>query len=299
MGGALLLCTLCVVLVGNKQGDAGLEITFIGPEIKFNTDAKIAVTGGNIAPKINGELHPIWTTLAIKKGDVLSFDFVKSGARAYIAISGGINVPIVLGSRSTYALGALGGHEGRPLQAGDELPIGTDKNAKVALGTTVPENLRRQISDDAEIQVLPGLFWDRLTDKAKQQFFADVWTVGSESDRIGYRFNDGTPIEFVDRQQPFGAGSDPSNIVDSCYQYGSIQIPGGTSPIILHRDGVSGGGFFTIGCVISSDMDYIGQLQPNRQVKFVSVTMEQALQSRKTRLVMLDAVRNLIQTATK
>ncbi len=290
---AMLIANL---LVGNPDNHAGLEITFMGPEILFNVHAKIAVTGGNIAPKINGELHPIWTTLAIKKGDTLSFDFVKSGARAYLAISGGVDVPIVLGSRATYALGALGGHRGRLLKDGDTLPIGTEIKRDVVLGTSVPENLRRQVGNNAEIQVLSGLYWHRLTQQAQQQFFADIWTVGSEVDRIGYRFNGGTPIEFVEREQPFGAGSDPSNIVDSCYPYGSIQIPGGTSPIVLHRDAVSGGGFFTVGCVISSDMDYIGQLQPNRTIQFISVTMDEALESRQRRQTMLNKVRQLINT---
>ena len=86
---------------------------------------------------------------------------------------------------------------------------------------------------------------------------------------MGYRFRGGRPLEFVEREQPFGAGSDPSNIVDSCYPYGSIQVPGGTEPIILHRDAVSGGGYFMVGTVISADMDLIGQLQPNTPTRFV------------------------------
>ena len=91
-------------------------------------------------------------------------------------------------------------------------------------------------------------------------FFADTWKVAPEADRIGYRFRGGRPLEFVPRKPPFGAGSDPSNIVDACYPYGSIQVPGGTEPIVLHRDAVSGGGYFMLGTVISADMDLIGQL---------------------------------------
>ena len=89
-----------------------------------------------------------------------------------------------------------------------------------------------------------------------------------EADRIGYRFRGGRPLTFVRAQPPFGAGSDPSNIVDSCYPYGSIQVPGGTEPIVLHRDAVSGGGYFMLGTVISADMDLIGQLQPHAKVQF-------------------------------
>src|SRR5690606_7902691 len=97
-----------------------------------------------------------------------------------------------------------------------------------------------------------------------------------------------------EREQPFGAGSDPSNIVDGCYSYGSVQVPGGSEPIVLHRDAVSGGGYFTLGAVISADMDLIGQLQPNTPVQFVKVTMEQALAARAARREMLNRLRKCL-----
>jgi len=100
---------------------------------------------------------------------------------------------------------------------------------------------------------------------------------------MGVRFRGGRPLSFKERKQPFGAGSDPSNIVDGCYSYGSIQVPGGTEPIVLHRDAVSGGGYFTLGAVISADMDLIGQLQPHTPTRFVSVTMDEALAARADR----------------
>ncbi len=134
----------------------------------------------------------------------------------------------------------------------------------------------------AELRVLPGLYWDRLTDAAKANFFADTWKVAPEADRMGYRFRGGRKIEFVERKQSFGAGSDPSNIVDSCYPYGSIQIPSGTEPIILHRDAVSGGGYFMVGTVISADMDLIGQLQPHTPTRFIEVSMDEALAARRS-----------------
>ena len=108
---------------------------------------------------------------------------------------------------------------------------------------------------------------------------------------MGYRFKGGRALQFVDRKQPFGAGADPSNIVDGCYPYGSVQGPGGTEPIVLHRDAVSGGGYFTLGAIISADMDLIGQLQPNTAVKFIKVDMEQALAARKQRQAMLQHIR--------
>ena len=111
---------------------------------------------------------------------------------------------------------------------------------------------------------------------------------------MGYRFRGGQNLDFVERKQPFGAGSDPSNIVDGCYPYGSIQVPGGTEPIVLHRDAVSGGGYFMLGTVIAADMDLIGQLQPHMPTKFVEVSMDQALQARADRRDLLDQIRDSI-----
>jgi len=276
------------LLVGNAAGDAVLEAVFLGPEIEFTADATVAVTGADMPPKVDGVEQAGWTVFRVKKGQVLSFGFLKAGARAYIAISGGIDVPVVLGSRSTYTLGALGGFKGRKLEAGDVLPVSAGKGA--AEGRTLTENLRRKPGMPAELRMLPGLYWHRITEAAGKTFFEDTWKVAPEADRIGYRFKAGRPLEFVDREQPFGAGSDPSNIVDACYPYGSVQVPGGTEPIVLHRDAVSGGGYFMLGTVVSADMDLIGQLQPHTPTRFVKVTMEQAVQARQDRKAVLDAI---------
>lgn len=114
------------------------------------------------------------------------------------------------------------------------------------------------------------------------RFFTEAWTVGSEADRIGYRYKGGSALSFQPREQPFGAGSDPSNIVDSCYPIGSIQVPAGLEPIILHRDAVSGGGYAMIGTVISADLDLIGQMQPNQQARLLAVSLKDALQARRS-----------------
>ena len=281
------------LLVGNDEGAACLEIVFMGPELEFTEDAMIAVTGGELPPMIDGELQETWTAIQVKKGQTLSFDYIRSGARTYIAVAGGINTPTALGSRSTYAIGALGGVDGRAIQAEDTLPIGKDSKSVVA-GATIPKNLRRAPGNPAELRVLPGLYWHRLTSEAGDQFFKDTWKVAGEADRMGYRFQGGTPVEFVDRVPPFGAGSDPSNITDACYPYGSVQIPSGTEPIILHRDAVSGGGYFMVGTVISADMDLIGQLQPNTPTKFVKVNMHTALSARRDRAANIEKIRQAL-----
>jgi biotin-dependent carboxylase-like uncharacterized protein len=268
------------LLVGNEPGAAILEATFMGPELEFTAPAVVAVTGGELPPKVNGEERPTWESFAVKAGDRLSFGYLKSGARAYIAISGGIDVPVVLGSRSTYMLGALGGFEGRVLKAGDEIPVGTGTGTP---GRSLPTDLRGNVSGAIELRMLPGIYWHRITEAAGKRFFEDTWKVAPEADRIGYRFKGGTPLEFVAREQPFGAGSDPSNIVDACYPYGSVQVPSGTEPIVLHRDAVSGGGYMMLGVVISADMDRIAQLQPHTPARFVAVTLDEALAARAER----------------
>lgn len=277
------------MLVGNDEGAACLEAVFMGPEIEFTETATVAVTGAQLPIKVDGEVQEAWTSFVVKAGQTLSFDFLQAGARIYIAVSGGITTPEALGSRSTYPIGALGGVDGRPIQAGDELPTGGSEGP--GAGRTVSEPLRRKPGTPARLRVLPGLYWHRLTDEAGAGFFEDEWKVAPEADRMGYRFKGGRPLEFVDREQPFGAGADPSNIVDGCYSYGSIQVPGGTEPIVLHRDAVSGGGYFTLGAVISADMDLIGQLQPHTAVRFEKVDMAGALEARKDRKEMLARIR--------
>ncbi len=293
IGGAMdrLALRAANLIVGNDEGAAGLEAVFIGPQLEFTRDALIAVTGADMPIKLDGEEKPSWTGLKVKAGQVLSFGFLKTGARIYIAIAGGIDVPIALGSRSTYPIGALGGFKGRAIAKGDELPVGNAGSGKE--GQSVPEALRRRPGMPAELRVLPGLYWHRVTEQSHQNFFDDQWKVAPEADRMGYRFRGGRPLQFVERDQPFGAGSDPSNIVDSCYPYGSIQVPGGTEPIILHRDAVSGGGYFMVGTVVSADMDLIGQLQPNTPTRFVKVDMDGALKARADRAALLDRIRSV------
>ena len=278
------------LLVGNDEGDAALEAVFMGPELRFAEARTVAVTGAELPPRLDGVEQPTWTALQVKAGQVLSFGYLRSGARAYIAVAGGIDVPLVLGSRSSYLLGALGGFEGRTLKAGDVLPVRPMKPA-VRAGLSVPAELRSPVALPARLRVLTGLYWDRVTRQAGERFFADTWKVAPEADRIGYRFRGGRPLEFNPREPPFGAGSDPSNIVDSCDPYGSIQIPGGTEPIVLHRDAVSGGGYFMIGTVISADMDAIGQLQPNSPTQFIAVDMAGALAARRERAALLERLR--------
>lgn len=266
-------------LVGNAEELAALEITFLGPELEFGEKAIVAVTGARLVPRVNGEPMPLDESFEVAAGGVLSFEFLKAGARAYLAVAGGIDVPVVLGSRSTYALGALGGYLGRKLAAGDSVPVG-NPGPLARSGRRLPAALVTETPSEVQLRVVPGLYDHWLTKESLAGFFEDTWSVGSEADRIGYRFKHGRPLKFRDRPRPFGAGSDPSNIVDACYPIGSIQVPGGLEPIVLHYDAVSGGGYAMLGTVINADLDRIAQLQPNHKARFVPVDMDQAIAAR-------------------
>jgi biotin-dependent carboxylase-like uncharacterized protein len=294
IGGAMdrLALRAANLLVGNEEGEACLEAVFVGPELEFTQESVVAVTGAEMPIKIDGVEKPSWTSLKIRAGQTLSFGYLQKGARIYVAISGGIDVPLALGCRSTYPIGALGGFKGRAIAKSDELSVG--EALSVSEGRTIPEALRRRPGMPAELRVAPGLYWHRIVEESQRNFFDDPWKVAPEADRMGYRFRGGRSLKFVEREPPFGAGSDPSNIVDACYPYGSIQVPGGTEPIVLHRDAVSGGGYFMLGTVISADMDLIGQLQPNTPTRFVKVHMEEALTARRDRQRLLQSVRDSV-----
>jgi biotin-dependent carboxylase-like uncharacterized protein len=262
------------LLVGNPAGAAALECVYLGPELAFDADAVVAVTGASMAPQVNGEDRPLWESFAVRAGDVLGFGYISAGARAYVAVAGGVDVPEMLGSRSTYAIGALGGVEGRPLAEGDRLPVGTLGDG--VTGHSVPEDLRPLLSKDVEVRVMMGLYDHRLTDAGRERFLGDTWTLTPVADRIGFRYK-GAELETVDREPPFGAGQDPSNIVDAPYPIGSIQVPGSVEPIILHRDAVSGGGYMMVATVLSGDLDVVAQSAPNTRTRFVAVNLDEAL----------------------
>ena len=283
--GALDLFSLAAanLLVGNDAGAAALECAYLGPELRFGEAAVVAVAGAELAPRVDGDEQPLWEAFEVPAGAVLSFAHLRGGARAYIAVGGGIDVPELLGSRSTYALGSLGGLQGRPLAAGDSLPVGSGGRAC----GSVPEELRPTFANELEIRVVMGLYDHLLTDDT---FQSSEWTLTPTADRVGFRYK-GPKIPLLEREQPFGAGSDPSNIVDAPYPIGSIQIPGGVEPIVLHRDAVSGGGYAMIATVISADMDAVAQSAPGAKTRFVGVTLEDALRARAERRSRLEKVR--------
>jgi biotin-dependent carboxylase-like uncharacterized protein len=269
-------------LVGNEDGAAGLEMTYLGPELEFTESAVIAITGAEMPPKINGGEAPTWEVIVVGAGDVLSFDYLRSGARSYLAVAGGIDVPIFMHSRSTYTLIGLGGLEGRALQEGDELEVGEGGDRSERVGMAVDGDHVPTYSRETELRVIIGLASYRLTEESMEEFLNTTWTVTPDADRVGYRYRGGE-LKFVEREQPAGAGADPANVVDFGYPIGSIQVPGGVEPIVLMNDAVTGGGYATIGTVVSADRDRLAQTKTNDKTRFRSVELDEALQAREER----------------
>ncbi|TFD23351.1 biotin-dependent carboxyltransferase family protein [Cryobacterium sp. TMS1-13-1] len=271
--------TLANRLVGNTVSEAVLECTYIGPKLVSTTDAVIAVTGAPVDVFVNGVLVPEYERLELAAGDELKFGVIKGGTKYFIAVHGGIDVPEVLGSRSTYPIGAIGGVAGRALAAGDLVPVGAALDNGLPVLAAIALDDRPVFTKDVAVRVMLGLYDHNLSASGLESLLNSEWVLTPVADRMGLRYS-GPGVEWKDREQPFGAGQDPSNIVDAGYAVGSIQIPGGTQPIILHRDAVSGGGYAMVATVISADMDLVARCAPGTKTHFVAVTMEQALEAR-------------------
>ena len=282
------------LLVGNREGEAGLELTYFGPELTFTEDAVIAITGAEMPPKINGEEAATWEAFAVSSGDVLTFDYLRSGARAYLSVAGGIDVPLFMHSRSTYTLIGLGGNEGRALQEGDELKTGDAGDRQDRVGKRVDDDHIPSYSNETELRVIIGLASYRLTEESMGEFLDTTWTVTTDADRVGYRYRGGE-LGFVEREQPAGAGADQANVVDFGYPIGSIQGPGGVEPIVLMNDAVTGGGYATIGTVISADRDKLAQTKTNDKTRFRSVDLDEALEARKRHRQQLAEIQQALQ----
>lgn len=263
-------------LVGNDADRATLEMTYAGPDLEFEDDAVVAITGADMSPTLAGDPVPLWTSVAVEAGEVLSFDFSTEGARSYLAVAGGFDVEPIMDSRSTYTLIGIGGHEGRELEEGDRLSVGSAVDP--TLDVKLEDRFVPDYGAEPPIRVVMGLCAYRLTEESRRAFLEAEWTVSDEADRVGYRVK-GIDLEFREREQPFGAGPDPSNVVDVGYPVGSIQCP--EEPIVLMRDAVTGGGYATIGTVISPDRDTLAQRRTHQSVAFEEVDVESALRARR------------------
>lgn len=254
------------ILVGNEEKEAVLEVTMLGPQIIFENDSVIAITGGDLSPMINGKAIFMWESIYVKKGDQLSFGGIKRGCRSYIAFAGGIDVDVIMGSRSTYMKGKIGGYEGRALKSGDILKIGDPKEALSNLkGRKVSQKYIPKMTSPFELRVVLGPQDEYFTQKGVDTFLSNEYVVTNECDRMGFRL-DGEVIEHVD-------GGD---IISDGIAFGAIQIPGHGKPIIMMADRQTTGGYTKIANVIGADLYKIAQAKPNDKIRFKKVEIEVA-----------------------
>ncbi|MGC4378510.1 biotin-dependent carboxyltransferase family protein [Fictibacillus sp. Mic-4] len=263
------------LLVGNEEGAAVIEATLIGPKLLFHEDHLIAISGGDLSPKINGKPVLSWRPVWVKAGSVLAFGHAKKGCRAYVAIAGGIDVPIVMGSRSTYVRAKLGGLEGRALKTGDRLPIGKtsvdcfslDKKGDAPFSTanwSIGENAIPSY-DNRSVRTIGGPEFKDFTEESRTRFFEDEFQIAPQSDRMGYRLS-GPDLQL----------KKPKEQVSEAVSAGTIQVPPGGSPIILLADRQTTGGYPKIGYVATIDLPILAQKKPGDTLRFQNTTVKEA-----------------------
>ncbi|MEO8598028.1 MAG: 5-oxoprolinase/urea amidolyase family protein [Candidatus Solibacter sp.] len=256
-------------LVGNAESAAGLEIAVMGPTLKFACDTTIALTGADFGAKLDGAAVALWQAIEVPAGAVLELGTAQgAGARAYLAIAGGVAVPEYLGSKSTFILGRFGGHAGRVLRAGDVLRLGTDAPEKAAaLASELDRPGCLSYTNEWEIGVVYGPHGapDFFTPDDIEMFFSTAWKVHYNSDRTGVRLIGPKPKWA--RQDGGEAGLHPSNIHDNAYAVGTVDFTG-DMPVILGPDGPSLGGFVCPATIRHDELWKMGQLRPGDTIRF-------------------------------
>ncbi len=267
-------------IVGNAEEAAGLECTLQGPALRFHADAVIALTGAPAPATLEGDDEPLpwWRPLTVRADQVLRIGRVASGCRSYLAVRHGLDVPLFLGSRSTFPLGQFGGHAGRTLRVRDVLLVnrpGTASRLSLPPGPAAPESIPRY-GRHWDIGVLYGPHGapDFFTEEDIETFFSTDYRVHHNSNRLGVRLIGPKPRWA--RSNGGEAGLHPSNIHDCMYAVGSINFTGDT-PVILTCDGPSLGGFVCPATIVKAELWKIGQVKPGDTLRFHRLDFEDAL----------------------
>ena len=250
-------CLLC----GGSKGAAVLEATLLGPSILFEGDGVLTLTGADMGARLDGAPLETYRAYPVKDGQTLVMSVSRDGCRSYIAVSGGIDVPVVMGSRSTNLKCQMGGIEGRALKKGDVLPV---------LDAVPAESVKRCIqkpdfAQSVTVRVIPGPQDDLFTEKGLETLWNSSYHVSTSSDRMGLRL-DGPSVETV-------SGSD---IVSDGIAFGSIQVTSAGQPIILMADRQTTGGYAKVGTVCSLDLPKLAQLKPGGEVRMRPITVQEA-----------------------
>lgn len=264
-------------LVGNKVGEAVLETTLKGVQIEFLQSTAVAITGGNCDVTLNGTKIELWQSYLVNRGDILKMGICRSGLRNYLAFAGGIDVPIIMNSKSTNLKAKVGGFNGRKLMTGDVLSVGV---GSLEAPLTLNKHYIPTYSKDIKVGVILGQQDDYFTEAGIKTFLNETYTVTQESDRMGIRLSSisGAIIEHKN-------GAD---IISDGITFGAIQVPGSGQPIVMMADRQTTGGYTKIGNVISSDLAKLAQATPGTKVKFVEYTLEQAVQAIKNNDIIIN-----------
>lgn len=273
---------LANLVVGNPVTAAGFECQFLGPTVRFETATIFAVCGADMTARLDGAPIARWCSVQAEAGQVLELGAAKVGARAYIAVAGGLDVPVFLGARATFHKAGAGGFAGRALLPGDRLaclPASADARAgrEVDPGALPPLDGRRRWKIDAVL----GPHDDWLLPEAVDMFFASVWRLSAKSDRTGFRL-EGPSFDFASKayDKPSENGTDPSNIVDFGYPIGGVNLAGQT-PIILVSDALTMGGFICPFTVPSASFWKLAQSRPGDTYEFNRLGVGEAQAARR------------------
>ena len=251
------------MLVGNPETAAVLECAFLGPRLEVRSGAAVAVTGANMPALVNGQVRDPWQTFVVKPGDVISFKSAQNGVRTYLAVSGGIDAPEVMGSRSTFVGAKIGGLDGRALAKGDILPRGPADHSYVA--RILPEEFRPLLESKITLRAMPGP-QDDYFGEGLEIFFHSEFEVTSQADRMGYRL--AGPVIPLKHGMPKTIISEPS-------VPGAVQVPPDGQPIIKLVE-LTVGGYAKISTVITPDLDLVAQARPGDRIRFAPINLEEA-----------------------
>jgi antagonist of KipI len=275
---------LANLLVGNEFFDACLEVTLIGPTLRFEVDCIIAICGGNLTPTINKEEIPLNKPHFVRKGEILEFGQLKYGSRCYIAIRGGIQIEPVLDSRSTCLPAKFGGLNGRALQKGDELPlINTPYKNSYKVNWKLSFYFDSLLFNNEPIRFIKGRQYHWFNDDSINLFHSSSFSLTKDTNRMGYRM-DGPSLHLTNQQELLTEG----------VAFGTVQVPANGQPIILMADRQTTGGYPKIAQVISMDLPRLSQLKPGDSIKFVEVSIFEAQKLALNRENELKALRKVI-----
>jgi antagonist of KipI len=272
VGGAMdsFALRMANLLVGNEENAVALEMTLLGPTLHFEQDALVALCGGEFRPTLDDRPMSTWRPALINRGTTLHCGSAFSGCRGYLAVAGGIDVPLVLGSRSTFLHGNVGGYEGRALKEGDFLSI--DHSRHEPSLAVLPDPNRWSIGslapayyDYQALRVILGSEFDWLAPKSQDELFSAEFEVTPQSDRMGYRLS-GPQFEFTT----------PRELISEAVCPGIIQVPADGQPILLMADCATTGGYPKVGCVASVDLPLAAQLRPGDKLRFSAISLEGA-----------------------